>query len=71
MALIISSSFTTRDPQVDSRIWVDEVQTFDDGTTQLFSYLADPMLDFQAVANQRANAINTNAQEIADASQSP
>lgn len=58
MASVISSSFVVEQPQIDGRVWVAESHTFDDGTSQTFQYLADPDLDFQAIANERASAIN-------------
>ena len=54
----MSSVASASDPQIDGRVWVTETHTLDDGTTQQFYYLAEPHLDFQAVANERAEAIN-------------
>lgn len=65
--MIVSSEIISQVPQVDGRIDVTERHTYDDGATQDINYLADPTLDLQLVASQRAANINAaiQAKELA------
>lgn len=66
--MIVSSSLQI-DPikQVDGRFWVTETHSLDDGTSQVFQYLASPDVDTQAVMTSRASAINEAIVEDAQA----
>ena len=55
---IINSTVIGQVPQVDLRVSVTEQHTYDSGHVQEVNYLADPTLDFQAVADMRAANIN-------------
>lgn len=55
---ITHSEVVNQIPQIDGRIDVTERHVYESGAIQEFNYLADPLLDFQAIANQRAANIN-------------
>ena len=55
---IVTSEIIDQVVQIDGRISVTERHTYDDGATQLISYLAEPEFDLQAIANDRAANIN-------------
>ncbi len=56
---VVSSSFTVGVPQADGRVYVTELHLFDTGIYSIpREYLAEPDLDFQAIADQRAANMN-------------
>lgn len=58
MALIVSSSFKAESAQKDGRFWVTETHVYDDGSSQMLSYLSDKATDNNKVMAQRAAAMN-------------
>lgn len=55
--MLVSSTVSTQQPQIDGRFWVVETHSFDDGSIREFSYLADPGTDANAVMAARAAEI--------------
>lgn len=56
--IVSSSASSDSTAQADGRFWVTETQTLDDGSAEIFVYLADKGTDTKAVMTQRAAAIN-------------
>jgi hypothetical protein len=50
---VIDSTYTIAIPQIDDRVWITEVHTFDNDATREYVYFAVPSLDFQAIADNR------------------
>lgn len=61
MANIVTSTITSRSPQLDGRVWVTETHVCDDGSEQIFTTLFDADVDADAVMAARAVALNAAA----------